>query len=474
MTTTNPTPEPTSWLQRVKRVLLTPVGKRVPVGKNGAPHGMALLVVLVGLSLSAVVVTDLGYNEMVRYKLAVHDRDALKAKALADSGVNMAKLLLSAQGAIQPMISTLANNPMFSQMMPSFTIWEIIPLQSDLMKGLTSGALASTLGLDVNASLEQRAQKHAELMEERRNEFDPDDDEVSGNGPFEPPQGGFGAFDGSFGVEIVDEERKAVGMRGWHKATDPNVRFAYAQRFHSLMAAEKYDFLFEDRDVYGNVTDRAELVTHMFDWIDRDEDSSDPRAEPAQWGRGTGGSEDGAYSSYDRQPRNAYFDSLDELKMVRGFTDAHYKAFADAISIYSGEKINILSATPQTMEALMRMCAADPQDYALEWEQMVPRMQGWELCKTVAGPSPKSFVSYLENPQGCLSNASVMNPTLEVPQVSPLMINKQACEGFMTTESQNFTVRSSATVGGVTRTTTLVVRQPSAGAEPEYYFYTVR
>ncbi|MCP4502044.1 MAG: general secretion pathway protein GspK [Deltaproteobacteria bacterium] len=475
MTTTTPEKamqETLNLRQRLWRALMTPVGNRVPVGKNGAPHGVALLVVLVGLSLTAVVVTDLGYNEMVRYKLAVHDRDALRAKALSDSGINMAKLLLSAQGAIQPMLTALASSP-FGNMMPAFTIWEIVPLQSDLMKGLTTGALASTLGLDVSGALAERETAHNEKMQDARDVFD-EDAEGAGNGPFEPPKGGFGAFEGSFGVEILDEERKAVGMRGWHKASDPNLRFAYAQRFHALMAAQKYDFLFEERGPHGNIVDRAELVTNLFDWIDRDEDASDPRAEPAQWGRGGSGSEDGLYSSYAREPRNSYFDSLPEIKMVHGFTEAHWRAFSDSISIYAGEKINILSATPQTVEALMRMCAVDPQDIGLEWEQIQMRMQGWELCKSVSGPSPSSFVSYLQQPDTCISNFSVLNPTGPVPQVSALLIDKTRCEGFMTTESQNFTVRSSATVGGVTRTTTLVVRQASAGAESEYYYYTVR
>jgi hypothetical protein len=54
-TTTKP-----SLLRRLWRNLMTPVGRRVPVRNGrGAPHGMALLTVMIALALMSAVVTDL-------------------------------------------------------------------------------------------------------------------------------------------------------------------------------------------------------------------------------------------------------------------------------------------------------------------------------------------------------------------------------------------------------------------------------
>ena len=100
---------PAPLLQRLRRLLLKPVGRRVPLGKNGAPHGVALLTVMVGLALMSIVVSDLGYNEMVRFKLAAHHRDSLKAQALSESGVVFAELTLAVQSAIQPLVTQLSS-----------------------------------------------------------------------------------------------------------------------------------------------------------------------------------------------------------------------------------------------------------------------------------------------------------------------------------------------------------------------------
>lgn len=455
------TSKPLSRFARARQLLLTPVGRRIPVGKNGAPHGVALLTVMLGLALMSLIVTDLGYNEMVRYKLAIHERDAMKAEALTKSGLNLSRLVLSAQAAIQPMVSSLAEAGL---PLPAYTFWELVPLQSDLMRGLTNGELQGMVGLDVSQALADREEARAEKLADLNDEFDADK-EGAGNGPFIPPAGGFGAFDGDFGVEIVDEERRAASLRGWSKEVNPQARFAYAQRLYNVIQPERYDFLFEDRDIFGERTDRYEFVAHVYDWIDNNEDATDPTGDPNQWGRVGGGAEDAAYTSYKREPKNAYFDSPRELMMVRGMSDAHWAAFGESISIYAGSKINILSATDQSIETLVRICAANPQDPLLfdpYWTTQI--VQSWTACKQLGlmgggcQVSPKGFASFLQ---------------AGFQQVSGIAIDQQRCLDMMSTESQNFTVRSSATVGNVTRTATAVLRVTGPTGE-ERYFYTIQ
>jgi general secretion pathway protein K len=434
---------------------MTPAGRRIPVRNGrGAPHGIALLVVMLSLALMSAIVTDLGANEMIRYKLASNDRDAMKAQALAESSTNLSRLLLSMQDAVQPLITQLST---VGIPLPAHTFWQLIPLDSELLKGLTSGELQTALGLDVSSAVEERKAKHAEALEARTAAFDRNK-EGAGQGPFEPPEGGFGAFDGTFRADIADEEQKAASLRGWSKIIPPAECFARAQRLFEVVAPERYDFLFEDRDAQGNRTDRFELVANIYDWIDENHEGTDGRADVAAWCRGLAGSEDSAYSSgYHVEPKNSYFDSPAELRLVRGITDAHLRAFADKISIYGEGKVNILSAPLGTIEALIRACAApgDPLVQNPTWMQ--ESLQLWEQGKTLGPlgggfpPTPEGFSSFLD------SRGMVVGP---------------ACKDQIGTESRNFTISATATVGEVTRTMTTVLRV--ARQAEEIYYYSVR
>jgi hypothetical protein len=447
---------------RVWRVLMTPIGKRVKIVGREPPHGIALFSVLIALALMSSVVTDLGYNEMVRYKLAANDRDALKAQALAESGLHVSRLLLAVQAAVQPMLSQLAQAGI---PLPAHTIWELVPLESDLLKGLATGELQSMLGLDVSSKLATREEAHQEKMAESATETPTYGNEMYDIGArFEPPVGGFGAFDGGFSVKIADEERKVVSLRGW---TSSNDRFVVAQRLYTLFMPERYDFLFEERDSYGERTDRYELVANIHDWIDTNEDATDPKAEPAAWGRAGTSSEDSPYNVFDDRvrPKNEYFDSQRELLRVKGFNDAHWRAFGDSITVYGEAKVNILSAPAESVEALIRMCATNPGDFLLLdpiW--MRTTVMTWLECKRmgVMGggcmASPEGFVSYLQSGLGTNGTA--------------IEIDRQRCLANISTESKNFTVKSTGVVGNVTRTITMVMRVHAAIEERYYYSIT--
>lgn len=452
-----------SWSRRAWRFLATPVGRRVPVGKNGAPHGVALMTVLLALALLSAVVTDLGSNEMIRYRLAVNDRDSLKAQALSESALNMSRLLLAVQAAVQPMITQLAATGI---PLPAHTIWQLVPMDSGTLKGLTSGELQSAFGMDVSGALEKRKEAHAAKMEERKTAFEDkkssvDDENILAGGPFEPPEGGFGAFDGEFRVdEIVDEEQKAASLRAWTRAVSQKERYLAAVRMNAVFADERYDFLFEDRDAYGQRTDRAELVAAIYDWMDDNEDATDPRADEANWGRATGGAEEGMYTPYGKlRPKNAYFDSTQELAMVRGMTDAHMKAFLPAISIYGeGNKVNILSAPMESIEALIRLCAADLQDPVLF------QPQWWEETRQlwIQGKGNPLMGGFPLSADG----------VLQFLDSRGLVVDQATCKNAIGTESRNFTIRATATVGDVTRTTTTVVNVYQS--DEVFYYYAVR
>ncbi len=445
---------PMTFRARLCKALMTPVGRRIPVRNGkGAPHGVALLMVMLGLALMSAVVTDLGSNEIIRFRLAANDRDSLKAEALAESSLNIARLLLAMQSAVQPCVTMLASTGI---PLPAQTFWQLVPMDSELLKGLVSGELQSTLGIDVSKAVDDRHAKQEAALEQARAEFDAEK-EGAGSGPFQPPEGGFGLFDGTFTADIQDEEQKTASLRGWTAATSTGC-FAYAQRLYRVFQPERFDFLFEDRDAQGNTTDRYELVANLYDWIDSNQDQTDPKADQASWCRGVGGAEDSVYSSgYKANPKNAYFDSPAELRMVRGMTDAHLRAFSDQISIYGEGKTNILSAPLTTIESLIYGCA-DPSEPVVNNPQwMKETLQLWQEWKTLGpigggGPStPDGFLAFLD------TRGLAVTP---------------ACKDQMTTESRNFTVRASAQVGDVTRTITTVMRV--YGSTEEMYYFSIR
>lgn len=459
----------TSLPKRIWRRLMAPVGPTVV--KEGvkttksAPHGVALLIVLVGLALMSAVVTDLGANETIRYKLATHDRDVMRAQALAESGVNLGRLVLGVQGALQPMLTMLTQTVGIP--LPAQTVWELLPMESALLRGMISGELQGSLGMDVSGALAERREAYLAQVEDAQN--DPGRDaELEGSEPFVPPEGGFGGFDGDFSVEITDEERVAVSLRGWRSGTAPE-KFAVGQKLFTLFQPERYDFLFEERDSNGNRVTRDELVANIFDWMDTNTEVTDAKAEPGIWGQQSSGIEDGLYFSYGNniEPKNEYYDSHQELRMVHGMSDAHMKAFGDSISVYASPKVNILSAPPKTIETLIRSCAQDPNDrLLLDFQWMQQTLSGWSTCKRL-GP--------LDPVMGCKADPDGFVAFLGSGKATPgtaLLVDAARCKSTIGNESQNFRVKSTGTVNEVTRTVTMVVRVVE-GIEERYYYSIV-
>ncbi len=476
------------------------VTKRRPTFKERhlkVRRGFALLMVQIAILILVVINTDMSVNEMVRYRLATYDRDTLKAEALAQSGVQSARLIVAVQAKLQPLMNQLVGG--LGIPLPEYTVWKLIPLDSEILKGLISGDIQSGFGLDMSDSIEERALSHeekleairrGELPEDARDEdgdrplrnergqggdddssvssFDPEELEgfIADNDHFEVPVGGFGAFEGSFSVKIDDEERKLVSLRNWG-TVGQSMRYTIAQKLYALFQPERYDFLFEDPDAYGERVSREELVANIFDWLDVDQNETNGNDAETDWGRSGGGSEDSSYGVYDSVgPRNDFFVSHGELSRVAGMSDAHMRAFADEISIYGDQKVNLLTADPNAIEALVRICAANPQDPLLfdpQW--LMATVQGWFACKSAGvmggcpiAPSPQGFMSFLQS--GFATNNI------------GLSLDNSNCQSNIGNESKTFTIYSTGRVNDVERTVALVMRME--GRNEARYFYSTQ
>jgi general secretion pathway protein K len=90
-----------------------------------------------------------------------------------------------------------------------------------------------------------------------------------------------------------------------------------------------YDAIFNAMDPDGQLTNRLDIVSDVIDWWDDDEQRTafDPGAAKVT----DSGREDDIYARYAEPYRvkNAPFDSLDELRLVRGFTDDFWATFIE-------------------------------------------------------------------------------------------------------------------------------------------------
>lgn len=403
-------------------------------------RGMALLMVVISLALISAVVTDLLVEEQSQYQVALRQRDALKAEALAESGLNLSQMFLSIQSAIQSYFTQFAA---MGVPLPSQTVWEMLSIDSNLLGGLISGELATTLGVDVSEAVKKRKEEEKKKLDEKMKEREKKT--RSDTNLFIAPEGGFGAFEGSFTVAVTDEESK-ISFRKWTDLPAPD-RVKIRKLLAALFVPVKYEGLFKK-------VSRAELIANIYDYLDVDEVRINPNATGDSWGMPFGGSERELYlSTKGIFPKNAYFDSLDELNLVPGFTDGHYDAFSSALTIYGqDQKINILSAKEPVIEPLIRYCAQNDLDPNLQQQAWVDTaVKKWTQYKTTGGGpvSPEGFVKFLT--------------------ALPLSIDKKACQDILGVVSQNFTLKSQATVNGVSRTLTLVARVNN-GSQERYYF----
>jgi general secretion pathway protein K len=176
----------------------------------------------------------------------------------------------------------------------------------------------------------------------------------------EGPDPGGGEPDGHFQALLDDEDRKisvqfdSVG----------ETLAAQVASYLALVEERHWDFLFDRDDAGGQRTSRTDLMVHLKDWVDDDQVQSSWTGNPQKPFEPGFGDENFAY---DRGPerykaKNGRFDSLDELYLVTGVSDAFMAVFGDRLTVYldKNAKMNVNASDPQ--ELLRRASVmADPK-----------------------------------------------------------------------------------------------------------------
>lgn len=405
-------------------------------------RGVAILTVLISLALMMAVVTELSTKELVYYKLAINERDALMAEALAQSGAGFAQLILVVQ---EPLQSYLGNLAQMGIELPAYTVWELFPIDSDLLKGITDGSFIPDFGLNKDSKKQDDDKKKALISENKAKN-------VPLQGPYQAPEGGYGGFRGRFSTEIEDEERK-ISLRKWSDQ-EPAKQKAIADQILSVLSKPEHAILFDGSLGNKNNITPQRLVGNIYDYISREDRSVDMNASKERFGRDLIGDKRANYADMAGiMPKKAPMDTLAELRLVPGMTDAIYQVLSKVLTIYGeSEKINILSASDEVVSSLFYMCAKNrdssqltrPEFAAEILQEWTRKKKAGELKLTADG-----LISHLEG--------------------SGVAVDKEECQKSIGVESKTFTVKSTATVGSVTKT--LLVRLRSASGLTTLYQY---
>jgi len=282
---------------------------------------VALVLVLGSIAIMTVLLTEFQDEATGELSAALADRDALKAEYLAKSGINLSRLLIAAEPTMRQGLSLL----FLGRTPPQIPVWEF----SDRVLGAFN---------DKEGTADFAALTSTDVTQGKN----------------------LGVEGGRFDVNIVDEDSKInvnLAARG-----DAFTQNRLAQQLLARMAGDQYSPLFERRDRDDNFTDRATLCGAIIDWADTDENLNP--CDPFSASPSTQASEDISYQLLKKPyfRKNAPYDSLEELHLVRGVGDDFWATFVDpdpskpknrTMTVWGQGAINVNTASPEALLAVV-------------------------------------------------------------------------------------------------------------------------
>lgn len=319
-------------------------------------QGFALLLSLIALTILAVLVADLHETTGSSFAAAMAERDQLRAEYLAKSGVNLTRMLLGQERQLRLMITPFFKLISKGRPAPQLPVWHFANM---ILKPFA----------DFNGSKED--------VESAGYDLDMSE--------------GLGGTGGTF-------EIRATAENGKINVNDPRLRdvemsrIAVASLLYQFIAPAKYDPLFSQLDDKGRSNTRLDLVANVIDWWDVDEQRTnyDPTLGVIQ----SSGAEDVEF--YRNQPEPYYikgapYDTLEELRLVRGVDDDIWATFVEPdvedptsrqVTVWGGlsSAINPNEAEPGVL--LARVCA-------------YPEFRTQVLCSDPTGVEPGKFIQVI-------------------------------------------------------------------------------
>ncbi|MGE0791430.1 MAG: general secretion pathway protein GspK [Sandaracinaceae bacterium] len=312
-----------------RRAHARPPEDRTPRGRE---RGIALVLTLVTISVLAVVLADMHQATATSFALATTQRDRLQAEYMARSGINLTRMLIANEEPIRQAIAPIYR-AMLQRDPPQLPVWSY-----------------------ANSVLEpfcnyEAAQANREL-----------------SGVDYSAANGLGETGGTCAITAFAENSKLNLNNPLHMAGDIG-RLNVAQQVFAMTGGYQqpspYDTLFEHRDADNQITTRLDIISALIDWWDYDTQRTtfDPGANSVD---SNSGSEDDVYTRFrdPYQPRNAPFDSLEELRLIRGVGDDFWATFVEpdpedptsrTLTVYGSGRVHLNEARAEVL--LARTCA---------------------------------------------------------------------------------------------------------------------
>jgi general secretion pathway protein K len=298
-------------------------------------RGIALVTVVISIAVLTGLTADFSYQTMVDLNAAANARDELRAEYAARGVVQLSRLIIKVQqGVIDKFKSQIGD-------------FQLASMSGPLMS-LFAGKKEETEGIGAMVGIDAKGIKGVGLG---------DDVDVD--------------------INITsDDGRININCGGGFSSPNAQNQQWLALTMYALVYSPQYNRLFENPDAEGQYTTREELVRALIDWSDGDDRAFDLSQVPGlqALGSSAGASEDYHYDTR-RDPyraHNNYYDTLDELHLVRGAGDDFMATFGDVLTVYGGCKLNLgalndlpLLGKVAAMRAMMSGGAKNPADPGL-------------------------------------------------------------------------------------------------------------
>ncbi len=398
-------------------------------------EGVALIVAIATVAILAVMLADMHETTGTAFAVSTSQRDSLQAEYMAKSAMNLTRLLIAKEPDIRRFVDPLYRAAT-GRPAPQLPVWNFVDdILSPFCTPEDQRDTLMQLGIDFGDTV------------------------------------GFDELPGECHVRAVSENGK-INVNDPLFLDGQRARDNVANQLFSLTGGyvpeSPYDALFTKADESGTLTTREDLVSAVIDWWDQDIQRTDFDAGEGQTRTGgTGTEDDSTYQLRDDPYRNknAPFDSIQELRLVRGFTDDFWATFVEPVpndpqsrilTIYASGLVNVNEANPQVL--LSRVCSYAPE--VTLCTDPVEALKFTTLLNTIRAlipiplfSRPTDFINFVEGKgsekelYGMLSG--FLGPESELLFLPVAIPDKQRTElaRSLATAARIFTIESTANVG---------------------------
>jgi general secretion pathway protein K len=319
-------------MSRLARIAHVLVRRHRGRHRRDRQSGVALLITISTLALLIALVSEFTYQTSIYSAQAANARDEVRAHYLARSAVALSRLLIRIQqkfvdpimAQAQQMLNQSAGGDLGVSLRVTDYAGPIMGFFGGTAEEVSS--LGSLIGIDTSNAK------------------------------------GLGMKHGRIDSEITTEDGKIDINCGGGPSGERDRQITVYRLLSALTFSPRYNRLFSERNAAGQFTDRQELARAIIDWADADELMF--AVEP-----GGGGTEDYRYDqrSDPYRAHNNYYDTADEVAMVRGMDSNFMEAFLPYLTVHASDprcRVNLASVkgdcTPLLVGLIRAAVLRDP------------------------------------------------------------------------------------------------------------------